>query len=145
MIFGMEISKPLGRHGLSLFIFSKEAHPCCFGSVRKESFKFSGFSNAFCEFQKSLFAKAIIFVWRCVFICLFSDNSTTASVHNEFGLCVPQSSIREVLKSGTWTSIVAVQHNSSFSCTFSMAQPEDKERNNVIGLCMLVLSLRSFV
>lgn len=43
----------------------------------------------------------------------------------------------------TWTSIEAIQQNSSFSCTFLMAQLEDKERNNVIGLCMLMFSLSS--
>lgn len=76
-----------------LFFPFKEAHPHCFGGMQKGSFKFSGFSNVFPEFQKALFAKTIIFGWRCVFICLFSDHSTTASEHNEFGLCVPQSSI----------------------------------------------------
>lgn len=141
MIFGMEISKPLGRHGLLLFIFSKGAHPRCFGSMQKESLKFSGCSNAFCEFRTSLFAKAIIFVWRCVFICLFSDNSTTAPVHDEFGLCSPKQHQRSPQEQHM--GIVAVQHNPGFSCTFLMAQPEDKERNNAIGLCRLVLSLSS--
>lgn len=131
-MFGIEVSKPLGGHGFFflgfVLFFSKEAHPHCFGGMQKESFKFSGFRNAFPEFQKSLFAKAIIFGWCCVFICLFSDNSTTASEHNEFGLCIPQNSIQKVLKRSMWTSIVAIQQNSSFSCTFLMTQPEAKEK-----------------
>lgn len=46
----------------SCFIFlSKEAHPHFFGGMQNVSFKFSGFSNAFPEFQKSLFAKVNIF------------------------------------------------------------------------------------
>lgn len=75
-MFGMEISKPLGGHVLFFlvvffcvcvflclfgFFLSKEAHPHCFGGMQNVSFKFSGFCNAFPEFQKSLFAKVSIF------------------------------------------------------------------------------------
>lgn len=68
----MEISKPFGGHVLFLFscvfwylfiffFLSKEAHPHFFGGMQNVSFEFSGFSNAFPEFQKSLFAKVNIF------------------------------------------------------------------------------------
>lgn len=43
------------------FFSSKEAHPHFFGGMQNVSFKFSGFSNAFPEFQKSLFAQDNIF------------------------------------------------------------------------------------
>lgn len=49
--------------GICLFFFflSKEVHPHFFGGMQNVSFEFSGFSNAFPEFQKSLFAKVNIF------------------------------------------------------------------------------------
>lgn len=86
---------------------------------------FLNFKNP--SLQKLIFLVRVLFPFVCFQTTqqLFQNIMTLGCA---FHRAVSKKSLRS-----TWTSTEAIQRNSSFSCTFLMAQPEDKQRNNIIA------------
>lgn len=141
----MEISKPLGGHvlfGFSWFFFSSPRRPIHISLVACKMWilnslalvmHFLNFKNP--SLQKLVFLLRVLFP----FVCFQTTQQLLQNLMTSgcaFHKAVSKKSLRS-----TWTSIEAIQQNSSFSSTFLMAQPEGQERDNITGLCMLMLSL----